>query len=139
MQRASLTQVRAGRNGKLIEIDADVMDICNRIREIDSSLGVDWNEDGNYFRVYQLVQGGEKHVVTTTRELTPEVVEEVRRIANPGYNLASELERLDDQADRDNQHAFQEKVGEGAERLRHAMRKDLQLQDRIYLPRSVDA
>ena len=137
MQRASLTQVRAGRGGRLIEIDADVMDICNRIREIDSSLGVDWNEDGNYFRVYQLVQGGEKHVATTTRELTPEVVEEVRRIADPKYNLAGELERIDDQADKNNQHAFREKVGEAGERLHHAMRKDLQMQDRIYLPRDI--
>jgi hypothetical protein len=137
MQRASLTQVRTGRGGRLIEIDSDVMNICERIREVDSSLGVDWNEDGNYFRVYQLVQGGDKHVVTTTRELTPEVVEEVRRIADPKYNLASELDRLDDQADKENQHAFNERVGEAGERLRHAMRKDLQMQDRIYLPRDI--
>jgi len=119
----------------LIEIDADVMNICERIREIDSSLGVDWNEDGNYFRVYQLVQGGDKHVVTTTRELTPEVVEEVRRLADPNYDLASELDRIDDKAERDNRHAFHERVGEVGERLHHAMRKDLQMQDRIYLPR----
>jgi hypothetical protein len=137
MQRASLIQVRTGRGGRLIEIDSDVMNICERIREVDSSLGVDWNEDGNYFRVYQLVQGGDKHVVTTTRELTPEVVEEVRRIADPKYNLASELDRLDDQADKENQHAFNERVGEAGERLRHAMRKDLQMQDRIYLPRDI--
>jgi hypothetical protein len=138
MDRATLIQVRAGRGGRLIEIDADVMNICNRIREIDTSLGVDWNEDGNYFRVYQLVQGGEKHVVTTTRELTPEVVEEVRRLADPNYDFAGELERLDDKADHDNQHAFHEKSGDVGERLYHAMRKDLQVQDRIFLPRGVD-
>jgi hypothetical protein len=139
MQRATLTQVRAGRGGRLVEIDADVMNICDRIREIESSLGVDWSEDGSYFRIYQLGQDNRKHTVTTTLELTPEVVEVIRRIADPKYDLASELERLDDQADREKEHAFSEQVGEVGERLHHAMRKDLQTQDRIYLPRGVDA
>ena len=135
MSRASLIQVRAGRDGRIIEIDNDVMDICRRVQEIDSSLGVDWNEDGNYFRVYQLLQGGRKHTVTTTLELTPELVERVRRIADPSYDLAGELDRLHDQAERDRKHRFAEQTGEAGERLFHAIRKDLQTQDRIYVPR----
>lgn len=137
MQRATLSQVRAGRNGRLIEIEADVLDICRRIQEIDKSLGVDFNELGGYFRVYQTING-QKHTVTTTTELTPQVVEEVRRLAHPGYDLAAELDRLDDQADRERQHAFREQVGEVGEHLFHAVRKDLGAKDSISLPRGID-
>jgi hypothetical protein len=138
VDRATLTQVRAGRGRRLIEIDSDVMDVCSRIREIDSSLGVDYSEDGAYFRIFQLGQDDRKRTVTTALELTPEVVEEVRRIARPDYDLAGELDRLDDQADRENQHRFHEQAGEVGEQLYHAMRKDLHVQDRIFLRRGVD-
>ncbi len=137
MQRATLTQVRAGQDGRLIEIDRDVLDICKQIQEIEPSLGVDYNETGEYFRVYQTIRG-EKHTVTTATELTPQLVETIRRLAHPSYDLAGELDRIDDQADRDRQHAFKEKVGEVGEQLYHAMRKDLEVKDRIWLPRSIN-
>lgn len=136
MQPATLTQVRAGRGGRMMEVDADVLDICRRIQEIEPSLGVDYNEYGKYFRVYQTI-GGEKHTVTTVTELTPELVERIRRLAHPSYDLAAELDRIDDQADREQQHAFREQVGEVGEHLFHAMRKDLEVKDRIWLPRGI--
>lgn len=136
MRRATLTQVRAGRGGRMIEIEVDVLDICRRIQEIEPSLGVDYNEVGQYFRVYQTI-GGEKHTVTTVNELTPELVERIRRLAHPSYDLAAELDRLDAEADRERQHAFKEKIGEIGEQLFHAARKDLEVKDRIWLPRGI--
>lgn len=120
----------------MIEVEADVLDICRRIQEIEPSLGVDYNEDGQYFRVYQTISG-EKHTVTTVTELTPELVERIAQLKHPTYDLAAELDRLDDQADREQQHAFKERVGEVGEHLFHAMRKDLQVKDRIWLPRGI--
>lgn len=138
MRGASLSQVRAGRHGRFVEIDRDVLDVCHQIREIDRSLGVDWNDDAEYFRVYQLVDG-QKHTVTTALELNGEVVERIRRIAHPSYDLGAELERLDNEADRENEHRFREQVGEFGERLLHAARKDLQVQNQVFLPRGVEA
>lgn len=137
MQRATLTQVRAGRGGQMYEIDADVLDICRRIQEIDKSLGVDFSEAGSYFRVYQQVNGA-KHTVTTTTELTPEVIEVVRRIAQPGYDVGAEMDRLDDIADRERQRTLKEAAGEAGERLFHAVRKDVDAKDSISLPRGIN-
>jgi hypothetical protein len=137
MQHATLTQVREGRGGRMVEIEEDVLDICRRIQEIEPSLGVDYNEDGQYFRIYQLIRG-EKHTVTTTTELTSELVERIRRLAHPSYDFAGELERLDDEGTRQRRQAFREKVGEVGEELYHAMRKDLQVKDRIWLPRGIE-
>lgn len=128
-----------GRYGRMIEIGQDVMDICQRIQEIDPSLGVQYSEDGCYFRIYQKLQGGKESTVTTCQELTPQLVGELHRIAHPEYDFAKELDRLDDKADRDKSHAFREQIGEHSERLAHAIRKDIQDQSYVYIPKSIRA
>jgi hypothetical protein len=138
-RRASLTQVRAGRGGRMVAIDDDVMDIARRLHEIDRSLGVDWNDSAGYFRVTQTLQDGSKHVVLTCLELTPAVIAEVAKTVHPSYNLDAELEKAERQEEHEFQHQQSEKIGEIGERLYHAMRKDKQVKNRIVLPRGVDA
>lgn len=138
IQAATLTQVREGRNGRMMEIGPDVLEIGRQLKEIDPSLGLDWNEDAEYFRVYQLIddQGRtKKHTVLTSMELTPEIVERIRYIAHPDYEYSREMERKHDAADRAQDHAFHERAGEGGERLHWALRKDLGYKPRIFVPR----
>lgn len=137
-RRASLTQVRAGRGGRMVAIDDDVMDIAKRLHEIDRSLGVDWNDTAGYFRVTQTLKDGSKHVVLTCLELTPAVVAEVAKTVHPSYNLAAEIEKAELLEEREFQHEQSEKIGEIGERFFHAMRKDKQIKNRVVLPRGVD-
>lgn len=134
MDRATLTQVRKGRGGRLVEVDRDVFDLASRLHEIDPSLGLDWNDTGHYFRVTQTLPNGKKVMVTTARELTPELLDLVRKLVSPDYNLAAEADRMDRAAEKRDEHRFSEQIGEASEKLYHALRKDLQVQSKIYVP-----
>jgi hypothetical protein len=139
LRRATIAQVRAGRGGRLIEIDNDVFNLAKRLHEIDRSLGLDWNDAGGYFRVTQTLEGGRKHVVLTCAELTPAVIDRVREVVNPGYDLVGELDRKDRDGQRERERRLSEETGILGERLHYAIRKDLDAKDRIFLPRGVNA
>ena len=134
---ASLTQVRAGKGGRLVEVDADVFDVAKRLHQIDRSLGVDWNDTAGYFRITQLLQDGRKHVVMTTLELTPDVIQRVAATMHPDYDLAGELARIDARTNAERDRQFSEKTGEIGERLHQALRKDLGMKPRAFIPAGV--
>ena len=134
---ASINQVRSGRGGRLVEIDADVFDVAKRLHDIDRSLGVDWNDAAGYFRITQLLEDGSKHVVMTCLELTPEVIQRVARTMHPDYDLAGELAKLDRQAEQDRDSRFSDRTGEIGERLHHALRTDLGMKPRAFIPAGV--
>jgi hypothetical protein len=138
LRRATIAQVRSGKGGRLVEIDSDIFDLAGRLHEIDPSLGLDWNDTGEYFRVTQTLENGRKHVVTTFRELTPEAIELVRRLVSPDYDLAGELDRKDREGQRERDRRLSEETGIMGERLHHALNKDLQYKGRIFLPRGVE-
>lgn len=138
MKRATIEQVRAGHGGRLVTIDNDLFDLAKRLHEIDRSLGLDWNDTAQFFRVTQTLPDGSKHVVLTCRELTPEVIDRVRLVTHPSYNVADELDRMDRESDRAAQHKLSERTGEAGEHLHHAFRKDLGLKPRIFLPKGVE-
>ena len=137
-RRASIAQVRAGKGGRLVEVGSDVFDLARRLHEIDTSLGLDWNDTAGYFRVTQTLEDGSKHVVLTCQELTPEVIERVRRVTSPDYDLVGELDRIDQEGQRERDRRLSEETGLLGERLHHAIRKDTQAKNRIYLPRGVE-
>jgi hypothetical protein len=133
IQAASLAQVRKGRDGRMIAIEDDVLDVAKQLTAIDKDLRLRWSESGEYFVVYQLVGDREKLVLTST-ELNPQIVERVRQIARPGYDFGAELERMDAEAEKDKEHRFHEDVGERSELLAHTLRKDLQAKNKIIVP-----
>jgi hypothetical protein len=138
LRRATIAQVRQGKGGRLVEIDSDIFDLARRLHEIDTSLGLDWNDTAGYFRVTQTLENGRKHVVTTFRELTPEAIELARRLVSPDYDLAGELDRKDLEGQRERERRLSEETGLMGERLHHALNKDLQYKGRIFLPRGVE-
>jgi hypothetical protein len=140
---ASLPQIQKGRRGRVVFVDHDAFDIAKRLREIDTSLRLAWNEFGEYFVVYQILRGPNdseiEHLVTTWDPKTngaPDgrLVERVMKIAHPEYDFAAELDRIDREADKKNDYEFAQKVGPYAERLYHAMRKEMGIKDSIIVP-----
>lgn len=122
---ASLAQVVRGRGGVLMEVESDVQDIARRIKEIDSSLHLMFNERTGIFIVYQTLEDGSEHLVTTCTELDARLVERLRKVCSPQYDFAAEVERQDELVDRETERRFREQVGEVGERLAHAIRSDV--------------
>lgn len=138
IQAGTVTQVKRALEGDLVEIHPDVQEIARRLQEIDPALRLRYSEAQGVFVVYEvqdLPDGAiREHLVTTARELDQRLVNRILELSDPGYDFAGELERLERQAERDSDHAFEERTGENAERLAHAVRKDLGLKQRIFVP-----
>lgn len=113
----------------MVTIDDDVGGFAQRLKEIDSSLKLRVSDNTGLFVVYQQLPHGREHLVTTAQELDGRLVrhvaELVHRHRHDRYDFTAELERADREADRAADHAFSEEHGPIAERLHHAIRKDM--------------
>lgn len=136
MNPASITQVRKSRDGHMVAIEQDLLDVISRIREIDPRLSVKWSVDGEYFAIYEDVNGKDE-LVFTTNELDQRVVERLQFLASVDYDYVKEIDRADKDAEKAQEHEFSEKVGERGERLAHALRKDLQYQGKAFIGKKV--
>lgn len=136
---ANIAQVELGRDGRVVTIDDDVLNIAKDLKEIDDKLRLRWVENAEYFCVYELEEDGSESLVLTSQELNPQIIERVRQIAHPSYDYAKELDKLDAQVDREFDHAQRERLGEAAEKLSFAVRKDLGLTNRAFIKGKVDA
>lgn len=136
---ATLTQVRTGRDGKQYTIEEDTLDIVKQIKEIDPHLSVFWNEWGSYFVVIENCLDGAERLVTTTRELDGRILEHLRKIGSDSWRMSigKELERAEDEAHAAQDHAFGEKMGDNAEHLAHAVKKDLSVQNKAFVPKDI--
>lgn len=137
LQYASITQVRQGKGGREVVIEDDVMDVVRQIKEISLALSVHWNDDGEYFQIKERCADGKDRLVLTTQELDQRLLAHLRKIGSPGWNAGREMERHEDAREKALDHAFHEKVGPIGERAAWAVRKDLEAQNRIFLPRGV--
>lgn len=141
IQPASLAQVQRSDRGDLIAIDDDVHNVARDLKAIDSGLKLEFDTVEEFFVVSWLhMEDGQvkEKLVLTARDLDQRIVERVRRISLPDYDYVRELERIDREADRRADHEHREQVGPYAERLRHALRKDLGLGgDRAVIPRGI--
>jgi hypothetical protein len=135
-----LTQVQRARDGRMIAVDDDVQGIAMRLREIDPSLRLSVSEATGHFVVKQRLERPDGSIketlVTTSTSCDGRLLDRIARIASEDYDLAAELEDIDDEAKRADDHAFSEKVGPLAEQLAFAMRKDLGVKGRISVPRA---
>lgn len=121
---ATLDQIQKGRNGKKVVITNDVGDVAKKLKEVDPTLELHYNESAQYFVVIQRV-GNIEHLVTTALDLDDRIVERIKKITKPEYNYEEESIAIKKQADKDLEHRRKEQVGEIGERLAHAIRKDL--------------
>lgn len=116
-------------------MDADVGSVVKQIKEIDSRLGVIWDDDGEFFAVVEQ-DGPKQRTVLTALELDHRVLQRVREISHPDYDYVAEMDAIDARADREKDARFSQEVGENAEVMAHALRKDLgaTYKGRIYVP-----
>ncbi len=141
---ADLEQLIRGKDGRMIQIENDVQGIAADLRRIDSHFRLRWSERGEYFVVYWRPDGadeGDGYMVTTAKELDKRLVKRVeeihhRVINDPAYNVAVEADKFDAEKKAHAEYEREQKMGEKHEKLRHALRKDLDLnKDTIILPR----
>jgi len=132
LQPASIAQVRQGKHRR-ITVEADVGSIVQQIQEIDPRLGVIWDDDGEFFAVVEQ-DGPKQRLVLTALELDHRVLERLREISSPDYDYVAEMDRMDREADKEKDHRFMQEVGENAEVMAHALRKDLSYQGKIFIP-----
>jgi hypothetical protein len=135
---ASLLQVQNAQDGRMIVIDDDVLGVAQQLKEIDENLRLRYSEAGDFFVIYQESEDGvHQHLVLTSQDLNPQVVERVRQISSAAYDYVTELDRRDAEVDRARDHQFREQTGDVAERLSFAIRKDLGLTDRAFVGKGV--
>lgn len=132
IQPASINQIYQGKGGKIVEIDGDTGDFAKQLKEIDPSLCLRWSEAGEYFAVYARDEHhleGDGYLVATYQELDARILEDIRRIKwenqRAGYSFADEIEKAEAAAQKQFDHEQREKIGEGAEELAFALRKEL--------------
>ena len=132
LQPASITQVRQGKKRR-ITVEADVGNVVAQIKEIDPRLGVIWDDDGEFFAVVEQ-DGPRQRLVLTALELDHRVLQRLREISSPDYDYVAEMDRIDAVADSEKEHRFKNEVGERAEVMAHALRKDLGYKGKIFMP-----
>jgi hypothetical protein len=138
IRAASLMQVQQSKNGQMVAVDDDVLDVARRLREVNDSLRLRWSEAGEYFVVYELHEDGNEYLVLTSEDLNPQIIERVQQISNSSYDYAKELDALDAARDRELDRITHEKAGEVGERIFHAIGKDTGQKTKIFVPHSFD-
>ena len=132
LQPASIAQVRQGKHRR-VTVTADVGSVVKQIQEIDPRLGVIWDEDGEFFAVVEQ-DGPKQRIVLTALELDYRVLQRIRELASPDYDYVAEMDKMDQQADKEKEHKFMQEVGENAEVMAHALRSDLEYKGKIFIP-----
>jgi hypothetical protein len=124
IEPGTLSQVKQAQNGRMVLISDDAAGIAADLRAIDRSLRLRCADDQSVYIVYQALEDGEK-LVTTSKTLDARIVQRVREIAQPGYDLVGELHKAEAQDRREHEHKVSEQVGDVADKLAFAIRKDL--------------
>jgi hypothetical protein len=156
VQPARIEQVRETDDGDYVIIGADASSAVADLQALDKDLHVRFsNRTKNpYFAVYKetVTADGTTHELVTTVQayqnsfgvwegLDQRLVAKMRWMdghGTSGYNFADELEKSRKRREREQRAAFEERVGDVAEKAAHALRKDLGLgpyKGGIFVPR----
>lgn len=138
--RATLGELQLTNRLQMVRIERDVLGVAERLKHIDTGLvlmfdkNVKW-EDGRGQGIYVLYwEGANEHghrveqFVGAYRELDQRIVNLIERIDAQGrgrHDLATELDRLEAQKERERDRERVEQIGPLAEQLRFALRRDL--------------
>lgn len=152
IEPASLHQIRALADGRLVTITADAGGVADSIRRLDPCLRLRYSESAACFVVYRVHRHGQpcadddpertEELVLTAQECDQRIVARLELIdshGRGGYDYVREVEHAAVEA-RDRQRAeFHEQTGETAERVAHAVRRDLgeRYRGRAFIPRTV--
>jgi hypothetical protein len=132
--RASLDQLQLTNRLEMIRVERDVLGVVERLRRIDPGLKLLFDKRQNIFLLYHegLNERGEmvESFVGAYTELDQRLVNLIERIDRDGrgrHDLQRELDRLEREQDALFEAARAQRLGDSAERLAHALRRDLGL------------
>lgn len=125
---ATIAQLKRGKAGKMIAIDADVGGVAQAIEAMGKNLKLRYSELGEYYVVFHRnPDSGKETLLTTAQELDHRLVHRLELVTNGTYDYLAELEKLERQKDDEADYLLAQRSGIAAERLAHALRKDLRL------------
>jgi hypothetical protein len=125
VEPGSIAQVKRALSGRLVAIPDDVCGVARDLRAIDRRLRVEAEDDLSVYIVFLEEPDGSRQLVTTAQHLDKRIVDRVRQVADERYDFAGELDKIEAAADRAFEARRQDQLGDFAERLGHAFRKDL--------------
>lgn len=155
VEPARVDQIRSASDGRMVLIDADAGGVAADLKAHDRYLKVRLAEAGDpcwiVFREIPLPDGDVRQELVLTAQahmtgsgvwtgLDQRVVDRIKMIdaqSRSGYDFLAELDRQNAQAERDKIRSRHEKFGETHEQLAHALRKDLGVKSRVFVPRAV--
>lgn len=160
---ASVAQIQMAADGRVYEISAESSAVAADLEKIDAGLRVRFSESGKCYVVFHRHHPGCPHngtggpgseyLVRSVQAqqgstgvwtgLDQRLVDRIRFIhphGRSGYDYAAELERSATDGIRQRKQQFAEKMGEAAEQIGHALRKDLgeRYRGRAFITRKGD-
>lgn len=135
IEPANYEQVVKANDEDWVIIEKDIGEVVQELKEIDPRLCVRYNGIQKFYALFakEIIDGQEQeYLVNTFKSLDKRVVNRIREILSPGYDFVAEIEKDEDKKQRDKEHKLHEVMGENAERLAFAIRKDLGIKDRIF-------
>lgn len=147
VEPATIEQIRLGRRGRVVTVSAAESQVAADLdllgRDLGFPLKLQFHEETRHWSIVQITGDGEddRTLIATVqrREALPLAVEQVRRnvylLRHGRLDLAAELDRLDDQRERDADRVLDERAGERLERsaFKHRVHAD----DRAFIPRAI--
>lgn len=135
---ASLAQVMEGQDGRMLVVPDDVANVARDLRAIDPSLRLVFSERSEHYVVMQVRElpdgRTQETLVTTALDCDQRLVERVRKVTHPSYDLAAELAKGPQRQERARRERLNDQIEAGADKLVHSLRKDHGIRDRIFVP-----
>jgi hypothetical protein len=137
IEPAKVNQIRDMGDGDWLHIEDDVQNVANTLHDIDERLILKCNPIQGVYVIFarERINGHIKeYIVTTATSLDQRLIKRIEKITDPDYNFVEDMEKYQEEADKETEYAFDQKMGENAERLAHAIRKELGLtNDRAFI------
>lgn len=140
IEPVSVTRVIEGQNGRMIVIDDDVSNIVRDLRRIDRRFRVSYVEDNHHYWIWLDISEPDgplrRHFVSSVDgdRFDRRVVKMAEKITHDSYDLLAEMDKAQAQVERERSERFTRPILENADRLHHAFRRDMRVQDRIFVP-----
>jgi hypothetical protein len=129
IQPGSVAQVMRSRKGHNIMVADDVQGIANQLLEISDEFRLVYNPQEALWMLEQhrhLPDGSVREdFVSSFTECDHRILHRAREVSAPGYDIGAELEKAEAVSDAAMEARRYEVSGDAAEKLGHALRKDL--------------
>lgn len=117
-------------------INARDSTIIKEINDVDNRLHVKFNPRHEFFVLFakeKTREGENEYLVKTFTKLDARIVQRVKEISDPSYDFIKEGEDLENKLDKEKLNRIHNKIGDTAERLAHALRKDLGVKTHAFI------